>query len=598
MLVRDPGGRGGRVGRRHRRREDHRRERPAAVRRARARRCRRGGTGARRDRPGPLADARRARSPASVPVPGIGGGQPPPGRSGRAGRGPDRGGDGRGRPRLRDPAARRLRHARRRGRRPAVRRRAAAPGDRPGVPEGRAAPHPGRADRPPGPRERGGRPGDAGGARVFANGAADLASAGAGAGGRPHRDARGGPGGRCARWRSRAARRGHGGRNVRPFRRLFALAAPVGWWIALAASASFAALAANVALMTAAPYLISRAALVTGFAALALAVTAVRLFAIARASLRYVERYAVHLAAFRVLTHLRVRFYRAVEPLAPAGLGTRRTGDLMARAVADIDTLDAFYVRGVVPPIAALLTAILASVILGSLEPSLALVLLASLSVGGVVVPIAVRRTSRDRASNVVAARSALYAEVADDVTGLSDLMAFGAEEGFGRRVADGSRRIGDGLRSLASVRGAGAAAGSTIAGLAGVVLLAMAIPTVRDGRVEGVCLAAVPLVAMAAFEAVHPLTDAFREIELSRAAAVRTFEVLDADAPVRDPSSPLAVPADAPIEFRHVGFRYGPGSPAVFEDLGFTIAPGEHVAIAGPSGAGKTTIVSLLVRF
>src|SRR5262245_36491105 len=462
MLVRDPGGRGGRVGRRHRRREDHRRERPAAVRRARARRCRRGGTGARRDRPGPLADARRARSPASVPVPGIGGGQPPPGRSGRDGRGPDRGGDGRGRPRLRDPAARRLRHARRRGRRPAVRRRAAAPGDRPGVPEGRAAPHPGRADRPPGPRERGGRPGDAGGARVFANGAADLASAGAGAGGRPHRDARGGPGGRCARWRSRAARRGHGGRNVRPFRRLFALAAPVGWWIALAASASFAALAANVALMTAAPYLISRAALVTGFAALALAVTAVRLFAIARASLRYVERYAVHLAAFRVLTHLRVRFYRAVEPLAPAGLGSDRTGDLMARAVADIDTLDAFFIRGLVPPVAA----VLAGAVLGALEPILALVLLGCLAWAGVAVPLAVRRASRSRASDVISARASMYAEVADDVTGLSDLMAFGGEDGFARRVAEGSGRIGEGLRALASVRGAGAAAGSTAAGL------------------------------------------------------------------------------------------------------------------------------------
>src|SRR5262245_26237542 len=377
-------------------------------------------------------------------------------------------------------------------------------------------------------------------------------------------------------------------------RQLLALARPVRWWIVIAALSSFAALAANVALMTAAPYLISRAALVTGFAALALAVTAVRLFAIARAALRYVERYAVHLAAFRVLTHLRVRFYRAVEPLAPAALGSDRTGDLMARAVADIDTLDGFFVRGLVPPVAAVLTAIVAGAILGALEPILALVLLGCLAWAGVAVPLAVRRASRSRASDVISARASMYAEVADDVTGLSDLMAFGGEDGFARRVAEGSGRIGEGLRALASVRGAGAAVGSTAAGLAAVAVLAIAIPMVRDGRIEGVFLAAVPLVVVAAFEAVQPLTDAFREIELSRAAAVRTFEVVDAEASVRDPSAPVPVPRDAAIEFRHVDFGYRADAPPVLEDLGLTIAPGEHVAITGPSGAGKTTIVNL----
>ena len=381
-------------------------------------------------------------------------------------------------------------------------------------------------------------------------------------------------------------------------RRLLALARPVRWWIVLAAASSFAALAANVALMTAAPYLISRAALVTEFAALALAVTAVRLFAIARAALRYVERYASHLAAFRVLTHLRVLFYRAVEPLAPAGLAGDRSGDLMARAVGDIDTLDAFYVRGVVPPVAAALTTLVACGIVAALDVRLAVVLFAFLLTAGVLVPSTVRRASRPRASNVVGARAALYADVTDDVTGLPDLLAFGGEPAFGGRVVRGSRRLGDGLRALASVRGAGSAAGSTIAGLAAAALLAMAVAMVRDGRIEGVFLAAVPLVAIAAFEAVQPLGDAYREIELSRAAAVRTFEIVDAEAPVRDPSSPVAVPRDAAIEFRHVGFGYRADAPPVLDDLAFTIAPGDHVAITGPSGAGKTTIVNLLLRF
>ena len=97
--------------------------------------------------------------------------------------------------------------------------------------------------------------------------------------------------------------------------------------------------------------------------------------------------------------------------------------------------------------------------------------------------------------------------------------------------------------RRLASVRGGSGAAGSVLAGLAGLAVLALAIPSVRDGAIDGVFLASLPLVAFAAYEAVQPLGDAFREIELSRAAAVRTFEIADAPPPVVEPAVALAPP-------------------------------------------------------
>ena len=383
-----------------------------------------------------------------------------------------------------------------------------------------------------------------------------------------------------------------------PLRRLLRLAAPVRGWVLLAGLASFGALAANIALMAAAPYLISRATLVTGFAALAVAVTAVRAFAIARAALRYSERYVVHLAALRVLTEIRVWLYRAIEPLAPGGLRAFRSGDLLARTVADVDTLDAFFVRGLVPPAAAVLAAAFACAILAAFEPAPALVLLAFLAIGGVVVPLAARRLARPPSERSIAARAELHAGLASDLSGLADLTAFGQEGRLGADLAASSRAMDRERRTLSSISGAGAGAGSILAGAAGLVVLALAIPGVRDGGIEGVFLASVPLVAFAAYEAVLPLGDAFREVELSRAAAARTFELVDAPALVAEPDEPLAPPAHPGLELRHVRFRYDGRSPDVLDDVSLTLGPGDRLGLTGPSGAGKTTIVGLLLRF
>jgi ATP-binding cassette, subfamily C, bacterial CydC len=383
-----------------------------------------------------------------------------------------------------------------------------------------------------------------------------------------------------------------------PLRRLLSLAAPVRWWVLLAVLASFGALAANVALMAAAPYLISKATLVTGFAALAVAVTAVRAFAIARAALRYSERYVAHLAALRVLTQIRVWLFRSIEPLAPGRLRAFRGGDLLARTVADVDTLDAFFVRGIVPPAAAILTVVLACAILGAVAPLLGLVALAFLALGGLALPLAARRRARRPSERLIRARADLHAGLAGDLAGLADLTAFGREDRLAADLGIHSRSMGREQQTLASIRGASAAAGSILAGFAGLTVLVIAIPAVRQGSIDGVFLASLPLVAFAAFEAIQPLGDAYREVELSRAAAVRTFEIADAPAPVPEPAHALPLPSHPSVELRHVRFRYDERSPLVLDDLSLSLRPGEWLGLTGPSGAGKTTLVGLLMRF
>ena len=386
--------------------------------------------------------------------------------------------------------------------------------------------------------------------------------------------------------------------RLTPVRRLLGLAGPVRGWLALALAASSAALAANVALMAVAPYLISRAAVVTGFADLAVAVTAVRTFAIARAALRYAERYVTHLAALRVLTGLRVRLYRALEPLAPAGLAAFRGGDLLSRTVADVETLDGFFVRGLLPPLAASLAAAFALAIVGVFDRALAPVLLVFLVLTGAALPLSAARRSRSPAARLAAARGELHAAVAEQVDGLPDLVAYGREEGAEKEVRAATAVLVRERRRLAGVRGGSAGMSALLSGAAGLALMVLAIALVRAGAVQGVLLAAVPLVGLAALEGAQPVGEAFRQIQLGRAAAERTFELVDLPPAVVDPPRPLPVPPVPDVELRDVRFRYAPAGPLALDGVSLSLPAGSRVAITGPSGAGKTTIVGLLLRF
>jgi ATP-binding cassette, subfamily C, bacterial CydC len=387
---------------------------------------------------------------------------------------------------------------------------------------------------------------------------------------------------------------------MKPLRRLVRLARPVRGWLALAILAAAGALIANVTLMAAAPYLLSKATLVAGFAALSVAVTAVRAFAIARASLRYAERTVSHTTALRILTELRTTVYRAVARLAPGDLPGARSGDLLARIDADVESLDVFFVRGLVPIVAAAIGAAVACAIIGVLVPAAATVLAFALILAGVGVPLATRSASRAAAAHLVEARGRLHADLAEQIDGMADLIAFGKD---GEAVAEDARvadRIRDAQRLRAAALGGASGASVLVAGVAGIACLWLAIPAVRAGEIAGTFLAVVPLVAFAAFDGVAPLGDAARQTEVSRAAAVRTFALVDVTPRVADPPAPAPAPAPRAhhVSFQDVSFRYSPDAPLALDRVSFELPTGGRLAIVGASGAGKTTVVNLLLRF
>jgi ATP-binding cassette subfamily C protein CydC len=381
-------------------------------------------------------------------------------------------------------------------------------------------------------------------------------------------------------------------------RRILRLTSSRPGWLVAGAVLGALAIIANVALVAMSAILVSRAAFVTNVADLALAITAVRVLAIGRAVLRYGERMVVHAGTFRVLADLRAWAFRSIEPLAPAGLRSWRSGDLLARFVTDVATLEEAFAGVVVPAVAALGAVAFGWVLLGVIAPTTGVVLLAASLLAGIAGPLAVRHASRGPAVVRIARRAEATAQAVDQVAGVADLAAL--DRGATHRAAllrttAAMDRAGT---RLADVRGLHAAGTSLLTGLAAVVILGVGIDAVHAGSVPAVALAALPLAAFATFEAIGPLAGAVQRLDGTGAAGTRVLELVDARPAVVDPDAPAMPPRSHGLEVRALSFRYPGTDRDVLDGLSFGVPDGGRLALVGPSGAGKSTLVQLLLRF
>ncbi len=371
-------------------------------------------------------------------------------------------------------------------------------------------------------------------------------------------------------------------------------------WVLVAALLAFVSLASGIGLIATSAYLIDRSATVTSIETLALTILAVRVLALTRVVSRYFERYLGHLGTFRLLTRIRVWFFRGIEPGAPASLVTERRGDLLTRIIGDVDTLQDMYLRVLVPPIAAALAVGLGTAILGRFHPSLGVVLLGYLLVSGVILPLVVRSLSRAPTDGLMTSRAAVDAALVEGVDGLADLVAFGREDLLTSRLDRLSDLQRMQRRQLSHARALAAALMALLVGLAATSVLAVAVVLVRDGTVDGVLLAVMPLVAIATFEAIGPLSAAYEHLDRSRAASRRLVELVDAPEQVRDPAAPTPLPIapGRPLSLEVRDLTFGYGGESVLRGADLRVPPGSTVAIVGPSGSGKSTLANLLLRF
>ncbi len=352
-------------------------------------------------------------------------------------------------------------------------------------------------------------------------------------------------------------------------------------------------------LMATAGYLVTRAAQRPAILSLGTAIVAVRFFGLARPLSRYAERLASHDVALRALARARVTVYRQIEPLAPAQLRGYRDGDLLTRLVADVDRLQDLHLRGVGPPLVALLAGAACVGAAAVVLPAAALVLAAGLLLAGVAVPLLAGALGRRAQDRQAAARGVLAAELLDTLVAAPELVVYGAGDAALDRAAAADHEVVRLSRRDALVGGLGEGLGVAIAGATVAGTLLVAAEAVADGRLDRVFVALLALLALAAFEAVTPLIATARELPAALAAGRRLLALTDTEPAIADPPLPApAPPRDAVLALEGVRARYGPGERAVLEDVTLRLRPGGRVALVGASGAGKTTVVNLLLRF
>ncbi|MCL5781404.1 MAG: thiol reductant ABC exporter subunit CydC [Firmicutes bacterium] len=385
---------------------------------------------------------------------------------------------------------------------------------------------------------------------------------------------------------------------MKTFFRLLRLLAPHWKMMLWAVLLGFCTIGSNVGLMATSAYLIAWAALHPPILNLMGATAAVRFFGIARAVFRYLERYFSHHVTFRLLSQLRVWFYQALEPLAPARLMDYRSGDLLSRIVADVETLKNFYLRVLSPPLVALMILGPVFALLAHFQTKFAYVVLFFFLLAGVVVPLGIRLLGRRVGRQRVETRARLHAHLVDSIQGMTEIVAFHQAE---QRLT----RMNSLNRELLQLQGRM----STLAGLTGSLtgfamnlamwtVLVLAIPMVESGEMKGIYLAMLALAVLSSFEAVAPLPLIFPHLEESLAAAKRLFDITDAEPAVQSPAVSAGRPEKYDLQVTGVSFRYDAESPWTLKNLDFCLPQGGRVAVVGPSGAGKSTLVNLLLRF
>ena len=312
----------------------------------------------------------------------------------------------------------------------------------------------------------------------------------------------------------------------------------------------------------------------------------------------WIESWISHDMAYRILADMRVKLFDTLDRLAPAYMYSRRSGDLTSVVTSDIETVESFFAHAAGPILVAILVPLVALVFLLNMSWLLALSLVPFLILVGLSPHYIGRHT--DRLGNRLRTElGEVNAHMADSVQGLREVVVFSQD---GRRLQE----IHDKSEALTGLQvrygkqlGFQQGAIEGIQAVGGLVVLMLGAYLVNEGLLTAAALPVATMLALTCFTPVAEIARIVKELANAFGSGRRVFAVQDEPMPVDDGQDVTPATAAAPaVEFADVSFNYGPGEPQALSGVSFAIEAGQTVALVGPSGAGKTTVAHLLMRF
>ncbi len=383
--------------------------------------------------------------------------------------------------------------------------------------------------------------------------------------------------------------------------RLIKLYKPYIAWVLLGIFLSTITLLANISLMAVSGWFIASMA-IAGVAGVSMnyysPAAIIRGASIFRTAGRYAERLVTHEATFRFLSGLRVWFYTHLEPLVPSALEDVRSGDLLSTIRSDIDTLSNLYIRVIVPVSVAIIGVLVTSWVMSRYNLTLGLLLLLLLIISGLLLPFMIAKLGKKSGQSIVEQSALLNTQMVDAVQGMAELTVYGALEQSYAQVTETSQRSIDAQKKMGYVSGLAQSGLLLMMNLAQWLVLLLAIPSTLNAEISGAELAMLVLFTLAAFESVMPLPEAFRLMGQIQTAANRLFSVIDRVSPVLEPACDAQTPDLFDIQFNHVFFRYHENATQVLSDVNLLLLSGKKLAIVGPTGSGKSSLIQLLLRY
>ncbi|MER7177122.1 ABC transporter ATP-binding protein [Streptomyces mesophilus] len=338
------------------------------------------------------------------------------------------------------------------------------------------------------------------------------------------------------------------------------------------------------------------AAVITGAAPSGATVAALGALVLLRALMTWREMDLSHDLAYRVLAELRVRLFDGLARSAPARVAGKRSGDLAATAMADVEALEFFYAHTTAQLLASGMVFTGGAGVLAAVEPWLLLAVV-PVTVLLTAAPFADARGRTARGARTRQAAAALSADTVETVDGLRDLLAFGALGERRAKLAARGRKLGDAQRAEATWEAMAAAARDLLIVLAVLGVVAAAAGAVSAGRLHGAWAPAAMALALSMLGPVAESARALSQAMGLRIAAARIESGIKAPTLAPPPASPRPLPA-GPLGVRLHGVSFAYGDQPVLQETELTVPAGQTLALVGTSGAGKSTCAHLIARF